>query len=328
MLKFVQTPMAKLAKKYRSTIDESIVRMLARAVNSRSLRTEDVKPRVENSISKYLLATDSEPEKITISSFIDSLHADDLCLILACERGDESAWNELVSQFDSTVKSAAYKYAKNREDAEDLASSIWAELHGLKTDADGNVKGKLGYYSGKGSLGGWLRAVTNQVAIDQFRKMKRIVQTEDDREFENLAHNSSLNSDEILMSKPANPEDEYAGFEAEKDLVKAIESAIMELEDQDRLLIRLYYFQNLKLKEIANTFGYHEATASRKVARIQENIRKSVERSLRNEHGWSQKEANSYLCESAEKLGMSIEKLFSVLVVGMLLQEIVRVSVQ
>jgi len=53
-----------------------------------------------------------------------------LCLILACERGDETAWSDLVKNFDGTVKSAARKYAKNAEDAEDLAGSIWAELYG------------------------------------------------------------------------------------------------------------------------------------------------------------------------------------------------------
>ena len=72
--------------------------------------------------------------------------------------GDETAWADLVKNFDSTVKSAARKYAKNAEDTEDLAGSIWAELYGLKKDADGKLKTKLSYYSGRGSLAGWLRA--------------------------------------------------------------------------------------------------------------------------------------------------------------------------
>ncbi len=92
----------------------------------------------------------------------------------------EAAWNDLVKSFDATVKSAARTISKNAEDAEDLAGSIWAELYGLKHDKDGKLKSKLSYYSGRGSLAGWLRAVTNQLAIDQFRKMKKLVQIEED----------------------------------------------------------------------------------------------------------------------------------------------------
>jgi DNA-directed RNA polymerase specialized sigma subunit, sigma24 homolog len=70
--------------------------------------------------------------------------------------------------------------------ADDLAQSIWAELHGLKAREDGTAAGKLAYYSGAGSLGGWLRAVVGQLAIDQHRKQAKVVQTEEDSELDRL----------------------------------------------------------------------------------------------------------------------------------------------
>src|SRR5688500_17677232 len=158
------------AEKFKATIDEAIARLLSRAENSRRLEIADVSPRVNKSLEKYVFNTD----KLEIKAFIDEIRADDLCLVLACERGDEKAWEDLVKNFDATVKSAARKISNNAEDAEDLASSIWAELYGLKEG-----KSKLAYFSGRGSLAGWLRAVTNQLAIDQFRKMKRLVQIEE-----------------------------------------------------------------------------------------------------------------------------------------------------
>ena len=159
------------------------------------------------------------------------------------KKGDETAWGDMVLNFDSSVKSAAYKFAKNKEDAEDLAGSIWAELHGLRVDAEGKKKSKLAYYSGKGSLAGWLRAVTNQLAIDQFRKMKRLVQTEDDREFENLAQDSSEKADnKIVVTATENPEDIYSEAEAQKDILESLQKAIAELKDEDRLMMKLYYF--------------------------------------------------------------------------------------
>ncbi|MCB1024263.1 MAG: hypothetical protein KDB79_07730, partial [Acidobacteria bacterium] len=103
----------------------------------------DLKARVTSAVEKYVLRDDQNAGHPEISEFIDSLRADDLCLIIACERGDETAWGDIVLNFDSSVKSAAYKFAKNKEDAEDLAGSIWAELHGLRLDAEGKTKGKL-----------------------------------------------------------------------------------------------------------------------------------------------------------------------------------------
>ncbi|MEZ5347483.1 MAG: sigma-70 family RNA polymerase sigma factor [Pyrinomonadaceae bacterium] len=315
--------MATLAAKHNSTIEECIPRLLSRAEDSRGLKSADLIERITSAVEKYVLRDDEEAGHPEIIEFIDSLRADDLCLIIACERGDENAWGDIVLNFDSSVKSAAYKFAKNKEDAEDLASSIWAELHGLRLDAQGKTKGKLSYYSGKGSLAGWLRAVTNQLAIDQFRKMKRLVQTEDDREFENLAQDSAERSENnVVVSATENPEEIFGEKEAQEDILGSLKNSIAALGDEDRLLIKLYYFDDLKLKDIADTFGYHEATASRKLVRVQKEIRKGVEKMLREKHGWSENEVRRHLTESAEKLGMNLEKLFTVFLVIAVLQEL------
>ncbi len=320
--------MATLAAKHKTTVEECASRLLSRAEDSRGLKSPDIEPRIVSAVEKYILRDDENAGHNEIAAFIDSLRADDLCLIIACENGDETAWGDIVLNFDSSVKSAAYKFAKNKEDAEDLASSIWAELHGLKIDAEGRTKGKLSYYSGKGSLAGWLRAVTNQLAIDQFRKTKRIVQTEDDREFENLAQDSSEKAEfRTVVTATENPEDIFGEQETQKDILESLQNTIASLNDEDRLIIKLYYFDDLKLKDIANTFGYHEATASRKLFRVQQEIRKGVEKTLRETHGWNENEVKKYLTESAEKLGINLEKLFTAVLVMVLVQEMLRSGV-
>ncbi len=320
--------MSSIASKLKPTIDEAVARLISRAGNSRGLKVSDIALRVTASVEKYLLRDLPEAGHAEVIEFIDSLRADDLCLIIACENGNEEAWGDIVLNFDSSVKSAAYKFAKNKEDAEDLASSIWAELHGLKTDEAGNTKGKLSYYSGKGSLAGWLRAVTNQLAIDQFRKMKRLVQTEDDREFEILAQDSAGKNDgHTVVTATANPEEIYDTAEAESDIVSALHEAIEALEAEDRLLMKLYYFDGLKLKDIAATFGFHEATASRKLVRVQSAIRSSVETRLKELHGWNEAEINRHLAETAESLGVNLEQMFKVLITVFFVQEIIRSAV-
>ncbi len=314
--------MTPIAQKFLSTIEESTVRLAARAEDKRGLTSADIIPRVSDAVWKYLLRDDESAGHSEISEFIDSLHADDLCLIIACERGDENAWGDLVINFDSTVKSAAWNFCKNREDAEDLAGSIWAELHGLKLDSEGKTKGKLSYYSGKGSLAGWLRAVTNQLAIDEYRKMKRIVQVEEDRVFENMAQDSSEKAEyRTVVSATENPEQIFGETEAQNHIMEALLKAIEGLKDEERLVMKMYYYDDLKLQEIADTFGYHEATASRKISRVQTKLRKSVEKILSETRGWSENEVSRHLSDSAEKLGISIEKLFVLLLFAQFVQE-------
>lgn len=309
--------------KYRQTVDEAISLLISRAADSRGLGADDLRPRIDSALVKYLFKDNADADRAAVREFVKEIRSDDLCLILACEKGDERAWEYLVSNFDSTVKSAARKISSNNDDAEDLASSIWAELYGLRQDADGNKKSKLAYYSGRGSLAGWLRAVVSQLAIDEYRKQSRFVQVEENREFENLAEESSNHTgNDRVVHHADNPEELLTAEQTTRDVSLALKHAIESLEDEDRLVMKLYYFDDLKLKEIASMFGYHEATASRKLVRIQTEIRKTVEKELRRQHGWSETEVKRYLSDTASKLGISVEKLFAILAIMGVLQDI------
>ena len=232
-------------EKFRATIDESIAHLISRADNSRGLDASDLSQRIDASLQKYLFAAGHSPSHNEVKDFVDEIRADDLCLIVACEKGDERAWDELVQGFDATVKSAARKISSNNEDAEDLASSIWAELYGLRQDADGKKKSKLAYYSGRGSLGGWLRAVVSQLAVDQYRKVSKFVQIEEDREFEKLANNAA-NADHngSLSPHAADPEERLTGKRTAADVTAALNAAIDGLDAEDRLILKLIILTN------------------------------------------------------------------------------------
>ncbi len=314
--------MSPVADKYQQTIAEAVEHLISRAENPRGVTTENLRPRVDAALAKYLFAADASPEHGEIKEFIDEIRSDDLCLIIACERGDETAWEDLVANFDSTVKSAARKISSNNEDAEDLASSIWAELYGLRTDADGNKKSKLVYYSGRGSLAGWLRAVVSQLAVDQFRKVSKFVQIEEDREFENLANEATAGDNHHFTSRIDDPEQMFTETQTASDVTEALSAAVAGLDAEDRLIMKLYYFDDLKLKDIAATFGYHEATASRKLTRVQAEIRKCVEKELKNKHGWTDGEVKKYLSDTASGLGVNLETMFAALTLLVLVQDL------
>jgi RNA polymerase sigma-70 factor (ECF subfamily) len=293
-------------------ISEGAARLLARAVDARALDVDKLVPRVSAALVKYVLSNDTNAAPQAINEFIDGLHADDLCLIVACEGGDQQAWSDLVAQFGATVRSAARSTSSNEDAAEDLAQSIWAELHGLRVRDDGRPSGKLAYYSGRGSLGGWLRAVVGQLAIDQHRKSSRLVQTEFDADFDRLARESHQGEEAFSATNaPPDPESALADQRAAGDVEAALAQALGELAPEDRLLVKLYYFDGLRLREAGTVLGVHEATASRRLTRIHAEVRVRVEAILMKEHGWTQSETARSLSEAAMNLGGDLELMLT-----------------
>jgi RNA polymerase sigma-70 factor, ECF subfamily len=292
----------------QSLLNDGAGRLLARASDNRSLSREFLVPRINAAVQKYLLKDDPDTPHADITRFIDDLQADDLCLIIACERGDENAWNDLVERFKPTVRSAARSASANEDAAEDLAQSIWAELYGLRVRKDGMPASKLAYYSGRGSLAGWLRAVVAQLAVDTFRKQSRLVQTEEDTEFDRLAQDGQ---GQTVVAGIPTPEESISNNFAQADMQQALGTAIQELGAEDRLLVKLYYFDNLRLREAGAVLGVHEATASRRLTRIQTDLRKRVMKILIDERGWTQAETERSFAEVAQYLETDLEALLS-----------------
>ena len=287
-------------------------RLLARAGEHYSLAVEVVSPRIKASLTKYLLRDEPNASDQSITDFIDQLQAGDLCLAVACERGDAGAWNDLVERYSTTVRSAARSAAGSEDAAEDLAQSIWAELHGLRVRDDGRPASKLAYYSGRGSFAGWLRAVVAQLAVDQHRKQSRLVQTEDDADFDRLSVGDQGERQTAGMASPAlDPEKTLATKLERNEMERALARSVKEMSDEDRLLVKLYYFDDLRLREAGAVLGVHEATASRRLARVHSELRQSVEHILTQECGWSKQETATAFSQLASHLEADLEPLLA-----------------
>lgn len=280
-------------------------RLLARATDRYGLEQETLIPRIASGVDKYILRDDPAASADVITDFIDKLQADDLCLIVACEQGNQKAWTDLVERFSATVRSAARSASSNEEGAEDLAQSIWAELHGLRVREDGKPAGKLAYYSGRGSLAGWLRAVVGQLAIDQHRKQSRLVQTEEDADFDRIIQHGRDENTWSGHAETMNPELAVSTKLAGAQMQKALAECLSRLTAEDRLLVKLYYFDGLRLREAGAVLGVHEATASRRLTRVHGELRQQVEQNL-IQQGWTKGETERAFSE----VGMNLETDF------------------
>ena len=208
------------------------------------------------------------PSPAEVESYLESLHVADLALACACARGLDAAWEHFVREFRPALLAAAS--GAGPDAGRDLADSIYAELFGLE-ERDGVRRSLFDYFHGRSSLKGWLRAVLAQRAVDRARGSRR---------FEPLPDPDTPREPSVEAAPPD------VDGRCRLALVRAsLAGAVRELPARDRLRLSLYYARELKLAAIGKLLGESEATVSRKLARHRDDLRRAVERRLRDLHG-------------------------------------------
>jgi len=197
-----------------------------------------------------------------------SLHVEDLALACACALGSEPAWEHFIRELRPAMYAAARQIAP--AGPHELADSLYAELFGLEV-RDGRRRSLLDYYHGRARLATWLRTVLAQRHVDALRAASKTV---------------SLDEEERSLD-PVDPAPAVDPRRARYvELVqRALDAALQSLAVRDRLRLRLYYGEGVKLAQIGRTLGEHEATVSRKLDRTRREIRRYVERALQDDHG-------------------------------------------
>src|ERR1700683_3293718 len=106
-------------------------------------------------------------------SFLLSLRVDELALARACAAGDNSAWEIFLIRYREKLHLAALRIAREDSAARELADSLYADLYGTAS-REGQRVSKLGSFTGRGSLEGWLRTVLAQEFVNRYRRTKRL----------------------------------------------------------------------------------------------------------------------------------------------------------
>jgi RNA polymerase sigma-70 factor, ECF subfamily len=207
------------------------------------------------------------------SEFCAALRLEELTLARACAAGNERAWQDFISRFRQKLHGMALHITRDAAHAAELADSMFADLYGVNA-RDGLRNSKLVFYTGRGSLEGWLRTVMAQEFINRYRKQKRIVsleeQTEEGVQFAVAESDPPCTTDQRLES--------------------ATDQALGELSAEDRFVLAAYYLDDRTLAEIARALGLHESSISRRLDRISAGLRKRILACLR-ERGMSHAQA-------------------------------------
>jgi RNA polymerase sigma-70 factor, ECF subfamily len=222
------------------------------------------------------------------ADFCSNLRLEELALARACAAGNERAWQDFISRYRQKLRSMALHITHDSAHAEELADSLFADLFGVNARA-GVRRSKLVFYTGRGSLEGWLRTVMAQEFINRYRKQKRSVSLEEQTE-------------EGVQFAAAVPEPECA---SDPRLEAATDEALSELSPEDRFTLASYYLDGRTLAEIARMLGLHESSVSRRLDRLQTGLRKRILAGLRT-RGLSHAQAAEALETDVRDIGLNL----------------------
>ncbi len=219
------------------------------------------------------------PPRDVLEAYLQSLHLEDMALVCALQKGSAQAWEKFVADYRPILYSAARAIVGSAGEAcaRELADSLYAELYGLEGVGGARGRALLSYFHGRSKLATWLRTVLAQRHVDALRAAKRTESIEDEGALaDDQSALRSVPRSTVVPLEAADPD----RTRLLPQLQQAVSTALAALEPAERLLLSLYYVQELTLAQVARLRGVHEATISRQMEGIRRDLRQSVERAL------------------------------------------------
>jgi RNA polymerase sigma-70 factor, ECF subfamily len=240
--------------------------------------------------SKYNfgLPPDATAAPAQVGDFWRSLRLQELALAHACALGRDLAWQQFVARFREPLRQAAIGITGSATMGQELADSLYAEMFGL-TERGGQRKSPLAYYSGRGSLAGFLRATLAQRSVDQHRRTGRERPLPD-------------------VDLPAAPPVDVPAPDALSRLGQCLQAALGTLTPEERFLLSACFLDQRTLLEISRMLGVHEATISRRISRLTSRVRKDLLKNLQAA-GMSRLAAEEALATDPRDLDINLRSL-------------------
>jgi RNA polymerase sigma factor (sigma-70 family) len=165
-------------------------------------------------------------------------------LIQACRKQKPQAQRELYNRFAPVMLPVCYRYARNREEAEDILQEGFIK-----------VFQKIHKFNDKGSLEGWIRRIMVNTAIDLLRKEKH--------------YQHQLEINEAVAGEVS----ETALDQLEAEFIMEL---IQSLPTGYRMIFNLYAIEGFAHAEIAAQLGISESTSRSQYTRARALLKQKV----------------------------------------------------
>ncbi len=173
--------------------------------------------------------------------------------VLSAQKGDLSAFNELVLLYQNTVYGLALRILGDEDSAEDVTQNTFLAAYR-----------NLAHFR-NGSLRNWLIRVATNACVDEIRRRTR--HPVQPLEYENEEDEGLLPSYD-LSSQRSLPEKEVERHE----LDRAIQEALNRLDFDRRAVVVLVDFQDFDYREVSHILGIPIGTVKSRLARARQQL--------------------------------------------------------
>ncbi|MDY7230396.1 sigma-70 family RNA polymerase sigma factor [Hyalangium rubrum] len=234
------------------------------------------------------------PERSDPEKYLEGLHGADLYLACACKEGVPGAVAAFQASYGATVEAALRGRNVPPAEREELGQAFWEKLF----VGHPGVPAKIGDYSGRGPLGGWVRVAAMRAALNFFEQRKSDL----------LLVGARV--DEVREPCTSDPELDFLKSHYRDEVHQALKDALAGLEADERNVLRLHFLDGLSAERIATVYGVHRATVARWVARGREALLTGTRQLLTQRLRIEQGEVESILGIVRSQLGLALSSIF------------------
>lgn len=163
-------------------------------------------------------------------------------------QGNKKAFDIIYRDYSAAMYSICLRYTKNTDEAADILQDAFIKVYQ-----------KRELFNPEYELGGWIKRIVINEAINHYRSRKKIEFVEEDSYFD------SIESEDIYIE------------ETGPDLKKVLTGILEELPDGYRTVFYMYVFDNLKHQEIADYLGVSVNTSKTQLSKARRMIRAKLE---------------------------------------------------
>lgn len=164
-------------------------------------------------------------------------------LIMAAQKGDAGAFEQLIYKYDRNVLSIAYSFINSSEDAKDIYQEVFLRVFkGIKK------------FEFRSEFSTWLYRITANVCLTyNARKKKYAVASLDEETFSEDGDSQTLAD---TIAGESNTDEDTMNSEVSDHIEKGLEK----LSPQQRLVFTMKHYRDYKIREIASIMNCAEGT--------------------------------------------------------------------
>jgi RNA polymerase sigma-70 factor (ECF subfamily) len=183
---------------------------------------------------------------------LDGLRAADLYLACACAAGSDAAIAAFDRHYMKEVDIALARMRVGPPRSQDVKQLVRQRLFvGTRLEGGAPAPGKISEYAGRGDLRRWVRSVAVRTCLNDMRKGKQEVLTDDDQ----LIAQHAMPGDD--------PELAYMKRTYAAEFKQAFGEALAGLGAREQTLLRYHHVDGLNIDEIGAIYRVHRVTAFR-----------------------------------------------------------------